>query len=409
METPSLSQKQLVLPLLNTIYDMGGAARPCEAIETLTERLHVPANVIERVDFRKSGKWQGTKYSPWKSQVHWARLSAVKQGLLTGEVGKWELTDKGYDGLGRCRPGVVIKLYTTALGEFLFAEAESVIRMVKDDSVNLIFTSPPYKLQGVKRQYGNKTDDYLKWLIGLTHEWKRVLTPDGSLVVNLGEVWLPETGGMRDPYIYRYLLAAIDEVGLNFCEIHNWLNNSGGPRGSCVTQARTRLNNQIEPLLWLSKGPKPKANNRNVLQPYKQSTLDTYARKAARARTYANPSGRNSNGTADPAKTGGAIPSTLITLANSTSCDAYIRGCKEAGLPVHPARFPAKLAEFHINFLTNKGDLVMDNLAGSNTVGEAAEKLGRRWISNDCMRVYGEGSLHRPGLAHAERCELIAA
>jgi DNA modification methylase len=411
VDTPSLSQKQLILPLLNTVFDMGGVARPCEAIQTLTERLHVPAAVTDRVDVRKSGKWEGTKYSPWKSKIHWSRLEAVKQGMLTGEPGKWELTDKGYEGLGQCKPGVVIRIYETKNGSHMWAEAESVIKMVKDNSVNLIFTSPPYRLQGVKRQYGNKTSDYLQWLIGLTHEWKRTLTPDGSLVVNLGEVWLPETGGMRDPYIYRYLLSAIDDVGLHFCDINHWLNTAGGPRGACVTQTRTRLNNNVEPLLWLSKGAKPKANNRNVLNEYKPATLATYARKAARARTYGNPSGRNSNGTADPAKTGGAIPSTCLQLPNSTSCDAYMRGCKEAGLPVHPARFPAKLAEFHIKFLTDPGDLVMDNLAGSNTVGEAAEKLGRRWLSSDMMLQYGLGSMYRPGLAHATRSDeqLIAA
>jgi DNA modification methylase len=396
-----LGQKQLLLPLLNVIHDMGGAARPCEAIETLTERLHVPAAITDRKDFRKSGKWEGTRYSPWKSSIHWARLDAVKQGFLTGEIGKWELTDKAYEGLGKCRPGVVIKIFETPRGEFLWAEAESVVRMMNDKSVNLIFTSPPYKLQGVQRQYKNKTSDYMSWLIAQAHEWKRVLTDDGSLVVNLGEVWIPESGGMRDPYLYRFLLAAIDEVGFHFADIHHWLNTSGGPRGHCVTNARTRLNQNVEPLFWLTKTLHPKANNRNVLAPYKKATLDTYARKAARARTYGNPSGRNSNGTADPAKTGGAIPSTCLQIPNSTSSDAYMKGCRAAGLPIHPARFPKKLVDFHVRFLTDPKDRVADFMAGSGTVAEVCEELDREWVAGDCMKAYIHGALHRPSLAEA--------
>ena len=40
-----------------------------------------------------------------------------------------------------------------------------------------------------------------------------------------------------------------------------------------------------------------------------------------------------------------------------------------------------KLAQFFINFLTDKNDLVVDPFAGSNTTGAAAEDLGRRWVA----------------------------
>lgn len=47
--------------------------------------------------------------------------------------------------------------------------------------------------------------------------------------------------------------------------------------------------------------------------------------------------------------------------------------CKEIGVKAHPARFPAKLPEFFIRFLTDPGDVVLDIFAGSNTTGFVCE------------------------------------
>jgi site-specific DNA-methyltransferase (cytosine-N4-specific) len=47
----------------------------------------------------------------------------------------------------------------------------------------------------------------------------------------------------------------------------------------------------------------------------------------------------------------------------------------------HPARFPTALPRFFIQFLTDPEDLVLDIFSGSNTTGQVAEELGRRWIS----------------------------
>ena len=57
-------------------------------------------------------------------------------------------------------------------------------------------------------------------------------------------------------------------------------------------------------------------------------------------------------------------------------------------LAPHPARFPKSLPEFFIKFLTNPNDLVVDIFAGSNTTGEVAESLGRRWLALESEREY---------------------
>ena len=53
------------------------------------------------------------------------------------------------------------------------------------------------------------------------------------------------------------------------------------------------------------------------------------------------------------------------------------------------------MPEFFIKLLTQPGDLVLDLFAGSNTTGEAAESLGRRWLALECNRDYLIGSAFR--------------
>jgi site-specific DNA-methyltransferase (cytosine-N4-specific) len=65
------------------------------------------------------------------------------------------------------------------------------------------------------------------------------------------------------------------------------------------------------------------------------------------------------------------------------------------GLPAHGAPFPLKLASFLIEFLSEPGELIVDPFGGSFTTADAAERLGRRWMSTDCMVEYVLGSATR--------------
>ena len=78
---------------------------------------------------------------------------------------------------------------------------------------------------------------------------------------------------------------------------------------------------------------------------------------------------------------GGAIPSNLLQIPNSEASGHYLDACRRAGVKGHPARFPAKLPEFFIRFLTEPNDVVLDIFGGSNTTGMVAETEGRRWIT----------------------------
>jgi DNA modification methylase len=83
-----------------------------------------------------------------------------------------------------------------------------------------------------------------------------------------------------------------------------------------------------------------------------------------------------------------------LRFGNNAAND-HTERCKEAGIKIHPARFPAALPEFFIKLLTSEGDLLLDPFAGSNTTGAVAERLQRRWIAVESVEEYLEASRFR--------------
>lgn len=85
--------------------------------------------------------------------------------------------------------------YETRRGILYLAEVEDLLDSGWAEEmrgqVQLLFTSPPFPLNRKKR-YGNRLgDDYLGWLTGLAPRLVDLLTPDGSLVMELGNAWEP--------------------------------------------------------------------------------------------------------------------------------------------------------------------------------------------------------------------------
>ncbi|WP_256326343.1 DNA methyltransferase [Sphingomonas sp. NFR15] len=70
------------------------------------------------------------------------------------------------------------------------------------------------------------------------------------------------------------------------------------------------------------------------------------------------------------------------------------------------------MPEFFIKMLTEPGDLVVDIFAGSNTTGQVAESLGRRWKGFEVSREYLAASAFRfldPTAGNDEICAIHAA
>ncbi len=260
--------------------------------------------------------------------------------------------------------------------------------------MNLIVTSPPYALH-FKKEYGNADKaDYVNWFRPFAREMFRVLKKDGSFVLNIAGSYNAGTP-TRSLYHFRLLLMLCDEIGFKLAQECFWHNPAKLPApAEWVNVRRLRIKDSVEYVWWLSKTESPKADNRKVLVPYSKDMKRLIERGY---RPKRRPSGHNIT---DGFNTnhGGSIPGNVIECGNNESNSEYIRLCAENGLKPHPARFPAAIPEFFINFLTDPGDVVVDPFAGSNTVGSVAEAMGRHWIAIDAKREYVAASAVRFGI-----------
>lgn len=275
----------------------------------------------------------------------------------------------------------------------LWADAMDVLRGFEPGSVDLYFTSPPYLLLRPKEYRGPATErEYIDWITPFAREMHRTLKDSGSLVLNLGlGPYLPGVP-VRSAYVHRLILALLDEIGFHLAGEHFWHNPAALPAPApWVTQQRRQTRDGVELLVWFSRTAWPKADNRRVLRPYSAAQRKMMERGW---RPAIRPSGHDLTGNM-AADNGGSIPDRLITVANTVSKDQYQRLCRERGIPVHPARFPAALPEFFIKLLTEPGDLVVDPFAGSLTTGRVAEDLGRRWVGVERAKAYVDGGLLR--------------
>ena len=88
-------------------------------------------------------------------------------------------------------------------------------------------------------------------------------------------------------------------------------------------------------------------------------------------------------------ETAGRIPRNILSFGHRCSAPtAYKKAARALGLPAHGAPMPMKLASFLIEFLSQPGDLVANPFGGSFTTAHTAERLGRRWLSTECMLEY---------------------
>jgi site-specific DNA-methyltransferase (cytosine-N4-specific) len=254
--------------------------------------------------------------------------------------------------------------------------------------VALVVTSPPYALRR-KKSYGNvAVNSYLDWFLPFADAIHRVLRDDGSFVFELAPAWQHGTG-TRSLFLYELILKLCEGGRFHLVQEFYWNNPSRLPSpAEYVTIRRTRVKDAVNVVWWLSKSGTPRADNRRVLRPYSRSMHRLFREGVQPAR---RPSEHRISAQFDR-DNGGAIPSNLLQIANTTSRDDYLARCKAAGLTAHPARFPSALPEFFVRFLTEAGDLVLDPFAGSNVTGQVAESLGRRWLAVEINADYVAGS-----------------
>ncbi|MEB3295808.1 MAG: site-specific DNA-methyltransferase [Synechococcales bacterium] len=271
-------------------------------------------------------------------------------------------------------------VYQTGLGAAFLGDSLDLLQQLPDNSINLVLTSPPFALQREK-EYGNQDQNqYVTWLAEFASVVYQKLRDDGSFVLDLGGAY--EKGKpVRSLYNFRIPIHFCDTIGFFLAEDFYWFNPSKLPSPiEWVNKRKIRAKDAVNTVWWFSKSEFPKSDVSQVLTEYSDRMKKLLEDPEKFYTPRKRPSGHSISGGFSK-DNGGAIPSNLLQIPNSDSNSQYLRGCKALGLKAHPARFPSKLPEFFIRFLTEPGDLVVDIFAGSNTTGFVAEQEGRRWLA----------------------------
>lgn len=389
MTRSSFRQSQLVLPLLEALEEQTRPSTIGALYDAVAEKIDLAPEV-------RSAKLMigANTYNGFERSVRWAQQRAKLTGLMKPTEGRaWEITGKGQGALRKAIPGLVVTIFVTDRGAALYGHCEDAVGMIDDGSVNLIFSSPPYPLLR-KKEYGNRDEaSYVDWFLRIAEGWGRKLAKNGSVVINLGDAWRRGEPTLS-LYQERLLIRLEDELGMKLCQRFAWQNPAKMPvPAEWVTIRRVRVKPSLESIFWLSPSAQPYADNRAILTPYSESMRKVI--KSGGQRKSRSPAGYQKDEGAFARDNGGSIPGNLIVAPNTESNSHYIRWCKERNLPVHPARFPAEVPEHFIKFLTPEEGLVFDPFGGSLTTAAVAERLGRRWITSECMLDYIEGGRAR--------------
>jgi site-specific DNA-methyltransferase (cytosine-N4-specific) len=285
-------------------------------------------------------------------------------------------------------------IYKTNLGKAFCGDSLELIPQLEDNSIDLVMTSPPFALLR-KKEYGNEDQsEYVEWLAKFGALILPKLKEDGSLVIDLGGAY-QKGAPIRSLYNFRVLIHFCDILGYHLAEEFYWFNPSKLPCPiEWVNKRKIRTKDSVNTVWWFSKSKFPKSDVSKVLVTYSDRMKKLIENPEKYYKAKKRPSGHDI-GNSFGNDNGGAIPSNLLQISNSESNSKYMSLAKEVGIKTHPARFPVKLPQFFINLLTNEGDIVLDIFSGSNTTGEAAESLGRRWLAFENDINYLSASIFR--------------
>ncbi|MFW6172277.1 MAG: DNA-methyltransferase [Elusimicrobiota bacterium] len=234
----------------------------------------------------------------------------------------------------------------------IHADALEGFKEIDDDSVSLIFTSPPYNL---KIDYGNYEDnmpwnDYLEWLLEIWKESKRVLRSGGRLAINMATITNRQDSHKEYfRFIGKYLANQMEQINmLPFGEIIWYKQDAAGRKtawGSWCSCSFPTIRSTHEFIYIFSKD---------------QYRLD------------------------------GDIELSDMTPEefNKWTFSTWSIRPETRKLGGHPVPFPQELAKRVIKLFSYRGDVVLDPFSGSGTTSYVANKYGRKYLGIDNNAQY---------------------
>ena len=285
----------------------------------------------------------------------------------------------------------VMPRYKTRSGKAYAGDAMELIKSIPDGSISLIVTSPPHALKNGKR-YGNADSKaYVRWFMFFADEFYRVLREDGNLVLSVGGDMVIGTSA-ESPRDLKLFTGFYENEKFHFKDEFAWASPtpSSAP-ADWIRIKRVGMKDAVNYVWWLTKNSRFNYGSRNALSPYIRNVMRTINR-----RQYMELRSLEHN--ADGPVLRDYRYSVLIkflTLGDREQDSRYAEACRKHNMKAHPTRYPLRLPEFFIKYLTEKGDVVLDPFAGSNATGEAAEGIGRLWIAFEINTEYIDGSMFR--------------
>ena len=255
--------------------------------------------------------------------------------------------------------------------EFYLGDCEEELKKLPANSVDLIFTSPPYADQRKKTYGGIHPDDYVEWFLPKAEQMLRVLKPTGTFVLNIKE---KVVSGERSTYVMELILA-MKEQGWFWTEEFIWHKKNSYPG-----KWPNRFRDAWERLLQFNKNKKFNMYQEEVMVPmgdWAKTRLKNLSEtdKIRDESKVGSGFGKNISNWLYRDK---AYPTNVLHLA--TECNNKN----------HSASFPEGLPEWFIKLFTKEGDTVLDPFMGSGTTNIVASRMKRNSIGIDILLDYYE-------------------
>ncbi len=251
----------------------------------------------------------------------------------------------------------------------VLGDCKERLKELADNSIDLIFTSPPYADSRVQTYGGIPPEKYVEWFLPISAQLLRVLKPTGTFVLNIKE---KVVNGERHTYVIELILE-MRKQGWLWTEEFIWHKKNSYPG-----KWPNRFRDSWERLLQFNKQRQFHMYQEEVMVPMgewaerrlKNLSETDKVRDPSRVgsgfgKRIANWIGRDK-----------AYPSNVLHLATET---------KNRN---HSAVFPEDLPEWFIKLFTKPGDWVLDPFMGSGTTVRVAQSMGRNGVGIEILFEY---------------------
>jgi site-specific DNA-methyltransferase (adenine-specific)/site-specific DNA-methyltransferase (cytosine-N4-specific) len=262
------------------------------------------------------------------------------------------------------------------LNRILLGDCEEVLKDFPDNSVDLIFTSPPYADQRRNTYGGVSPDKYVDWFLPKANQFRRVLKPTGTFILNIKE---RVVNGERHTYVLE-LIMRMREEGWLWTEEFMWHKKNSYP-GKWPNRFRDNWERLIQ------------FNKQRNFQMYQDAVMIPVG-DWAKTR-LANLS--ETDKTRDESRVGSGFGKNVSNWIGRDLVypNNVLHMATECTNRNHSATFPVDLPAWFIKLFTQVGDVVLDPFVGSGTTALAAAQLSRFYVGIDISKDYVEEARQR--------------